>query len=70
MYVNTVPLWMRPDDWRSRNRLIPLGSIRSDIVAASRVFRVLFVSLGFGLSAFFPQVMRWPSRPTLLLSYL
>jgi hypothetical protein len=34
---------MRLDDGRSRNRMIPLGSIRSDIVAASRVFRVLFV---------------------------
>lgn len=44
MQVTTFLLQMRPDDSRSRNRMIPLGSIRSDIVAASRFFRVLFVS--------------------------
>jgi len=52
MYVTTVPLRMRLDDGHFRNRLIPLGSIRSDIVAASRVFRVLFAFLGFSFSVF------------------
>jgi hypothetical protein len=55
MYVTTVPLRMRLEDGRSRNRMIPLGSIRSDDVAASRVFRVLFARLGFGFSALTPS---------------
>jgi hypothetical protein len=54
MYVITVPLRMRLDDGHSRNRMIPLGSIRSDIVVAFRVFRVLFAFLGFSFSVFAP----------------
>jgi hypothetical protein len=43
MHVTTAQLRMRLDDWRFRNRMIPLGSIRGDEVSAFRVFRVLFV---------------------------
>jgi len=43
---------MLSDNQSFRNRMIPLGSIRGDIVAASRVFRVLSRLFGSGVFGF------------------
>ena len=61
---NNVSAADLPNDWRSRSRMIPLGSIRSDIVAF-RVFRVLFVSFrSLHFQRFRGQVVGYPAMPT------
>ena len=50
MPITRFLLLMPPDDWRSGNRMVPLGSIRSDTIAASRLFACY--SFGFSLYIF------------------